>query len=67
MNSSKLVNLIAALAFVALAAAALYRLLVGFELKIGGAEVGQTSTFFVFVGAAAMSLIFLRGLGRSDK
>lgn len=62
MNGSKIVNLIAALAFLAIAAAGLYRLLFGFEITIGGTQVGQTSTLFVFVAAAAMSLIFLRRL-----
>ena len=55
-------TLIGALVFLAIAAAALYRLLFGFEITLGGMQVGQTSTFFVFVTSAALSLILLRGM-----
>lgn len=57
-------TLIGALVFLAIAAAALYRLLFGFEITLGGMQVGQTSTFFVFVAAAALFLISLRGVRR---
>ena len=52
---------IGALVFLAIAAAALYRLLFGFEITLGGMQVGQTSTFFVFVASAALFLISLQG------
>jgi len=55
-------TMIGALVFLAIAAAALYRLLFGFEITLGGMQVGQTSTFFVFVASAALFLISLRGM-----
>ena len=52
MSGNRAVNLIAALLFLIVAAVALYRLLVFFPITIGGHEVGQTSSFFVFVMSA---------------
>ena len=60
MNSSRAATLIGALVFLAVAAAALYRLLFGFPIIIGGAEVGQTSTFFAFVISVALALMLFR-------
>lgn len=57
MATRKLVLTLAALIFLLITAAALYRLLVGFPISIGGAEVGQTSTFFVLVCGAALTLM----------
>jgi|KBSMisStandDraft_5_1062788.scaffolds.fasta_scaffold718996_1 predicted membrane channel-forming protein YqfA (hemolysin III family) len=66
MSGNRAVNLIAALLFLILAAVALYRLLVFFPITIGGHEVGQTSSFFVFVMSAAMCLILFRGARASS-
>jgi len=49
--------------FLAIAALALYRLLFGIQISIGGVMVGNTSTFFIFVACAALSLILFRGGG----
>jgi hypothetical protein len=61
MPSNKIGSLIGALIFLAIAALALYRLLVGFPISIGGEEVGQTSTFFVLVICLALSLMLFKG------
>ena len=65
MSGSKhrLPTLVAAVVFLAIAALALYRLLVGFPITIGGMEVGQTTSFFVFVICTALALMLLRGRG----
>lgn len=57
MASRKLVLSVVGLIFLLITAAALYRLLVGFPISIGGEEVGQTSTFFVLVCGAALTLM----------
>ena len=57
MASRKIVLTVAALIFLLVTAGALYRLLVGFPLSIGGEEVGQVSTFFVLVCGAALTLM----------
>lgn len=57
MASRKLVLSTAALVFLLITAAALYRLLVGFPISLGGEEVGQTTTFFVLVCGAALTLM----------
>jgi hypothetical protein len=57
MGSRKLVLTVAAVIFLLITAGALYRLLVGFPISIGGEEVGQTSTFFVLVCGAALTLM----------
>ena len=46
--------------FLIVAALALYRLIVGFRIMIGDMEVGQTSTFIVFVVCTALSLMLFR-------
>lgn len=56
MGSRKLVLTVVALIFLLITAAALYRLLVGFPMSIGGEEIGQVSTFFVLVCGAALTL-----------
>lgn len=57
MASRKLVLSAAGLVFLLITAAALYRLLVGFPISIGGEEIGQTTTFFVLVCGAALALM----------
>ena len=57
MASRKLVLSVVGLIFLLITAAALYRLLVGFPISIGGEEVGQTTTFFVLVCGAALTLM----------
>ncbi len=61
MSSNKFASIVGALVFLALAAGALYRLLVGFPIVIGGMHVGQTASFFALVAFAALSLILFRG------
>jgi hypothetical protein len=65
MSTNRLALIIGALIFLALAAAALYRLLVGFPIVIGGMQVGQTSSFLAFVAFAALSIMFFRGASTS--
>ena len=65
MSSNRTLSLIGGLVFLCLAALALYRLLVGFPMTIGGMQVGQTMSFFAFVAFAAISLILFRGSRRS--
>jgi len=48
----------------AIAALALYRLLAGFPITIGGNEIGQTSSFLVFVVCTALALMLFRGGGK---
>lgn len=57
---SKIAALTGGLVFLALALVSLYRLLFWFPITIGGAQVGQTSSFFAFVICAALSLIMFR-------
>jgi hypothetical protein len=59
-------TLLAAIVFLAIAALALYRLLAGFPITVGGVEIGQTSSFFAFVIFAALSLILFRGGKATD-
>jgi len=61
MTSSKFTGLLGALVFLALAALALYRLLVGFPIVVGGVPLGQTSSFLAFVVFAALALMLFRG------
>jgi hypothetical protein len=65
MPSNRLVSIIGALIFLALAAGALYRLLVGFPIVIGGMHIGQTTSFIAFVAFAALSLMFFRSASTS--
>lgn len=60
MATRKLVLTLAALVFLLITAAALYRLLVGFPMSIGGEEIGQVSTFFVLVCGAALTLMLFK-------
>jgi len=57
MGTRKIVLSAAALIFLFVAAAALYRLLVGFPMAIGGVEIGQVGTFFALVMGAGLSLM----------
>jgi hypothetical protein len=57
MGTRKLVLSVAALIFLLVTLAALYRLLFGFPMSIGGEEVGQVSTFFVLVCGAALTMM----------
>jgi hypothetical protein len=61
MSSNRSLSLAGGLVFLCLAALALYRLLVGFPMTIGGMHIGQTASFFAFVAFAAMSLVLFRG------
>lgn len=66
MSSQRLATLAGAIVFLAIAALALFRLLVGFRITIGGQEIGQVSSFFAFVICAALSLMLFRGSGRAS-
>jgi len=57
MASRKLVLLAAAVIFLLIAAACLYRLLVGFPITIGGQQIGQVITFLILVISAALSMM----------
>ena len=61
MSGQRAASVIGALVFLCLAALALYRLLVGFPIVIGGMEVGQTTSFIAFVAFAALALMLFRG------
>ena len=61
MSGNRTLSLIGGLVFLCLAALALYRLLVGFPMTIGGMHIGQTASFFAFVAFAAIALILFRG------
>ena len=65
MSTYRMATLAGAIVFLVLAALALYRLIVGFPITIGGVAVGQVATFFVLVISAALSLMLFRG-SRSD-
>ena len=63
---TKLAILVGGLIFAALAGLSLYRLLYWFPMSVGGAEIGQTASFFALVVCAALALILVRGaLARS--
>ena len=64
MSSHRIVTLLGALVCLGISGLALYRLLVGIPITIGTLEVGQTSSFFVFVTCAALALMLFRGSGR---
>jgi hypothetical protein len=61
MSTHRIASLTGALVFLVFAGLALYRLLFGFRITIGGQEVGHTSSFFAFVIFAALSLILFQG------
>jgi hypothetical protein len=66
MSSQRVASLIGAFDFLALAACALYRLMFGYPMEIGGMHVGQTMSFFALVAFAAISLILFRGARGTD-
>ena len=57
MGTRKVVLSAAAIIFLLVAAAALYRLLVGFSLSIGNQEIGQAATFFVLAISLALTMM----------
>lgn len=61
MSINRVASIVGALVFLCLAALALYRLMVGFPISIGGEEVGQTTTFFALVIFVALALVLFRG------
>ncbi|MFL6733639.1 MAG: hypothetical protein ACJ8EY_02960 [Sphingomicrobium sp.] len=56
--SKRMPALVAGLIFLAGAAVALYRLMVGFPIVIAGASIGQTASFLGFVICAGLSFFF---------
>ena len=63
MSTYRMATLAGAVVFLALAALALYRILFGMPIVIGGVTVGNVWAFFVFVASAALALILFRGGG----
>ena len=61
MSMNRAASIIGALVFLCIAALALYRLMVGYPISIGGQELGQTTSFFVLVICAALALILFMG------
>lgn len=61
MSTNRAASIIGALVFLCLAALALYRLLVGFPIVIGGMQVGQTTSFLALVIFTALALALFRG------
>ena len=57
---NRIAALIGAIIFLIVGGIAFYRLFVGFRFTIGDMEVGQTTTFFIFVVCAALSLMLFR-------
>jgi hypothetical protein len=60
MGTRKLVLSAAAVIFLLIAVASLYRLLVGFPITIGGQEIGQVITFLVLVVSIAFSAMLFK-------
>lgn len=60
MQSRNMIILIAAVVFLVLAGANLFRLLYGFPIIVGGIQVGGTASFFMMVIFAALSLMLFR-------
>jgi hypothetical protein len=67
MSGRKLAISTGALLFLLIAGAALYRLLVGFPISIGGLEVGQTASLLVFVSCAALSIMLFKSVNLEDR
>ena len=63
MSTYRIATLAGALVLLAIAALALYRMLFGVPIIIGGVTVGNVWAFFVFVACAALALILFRGGG----
>lgn len=61
MSMNRVASIVGALVFLCIAALALYRLMAGYPISIGGQEVGQTTSFFVLVICAALALILFMG------
>jgi hypothetical protein len=56
----KATNFLAAIVFLIVACAGLYRLIVGFPIVIGGVSIGQTASFITFTVCTALSFIFFK-------
>ncbi|MFL6735388.1 MAG: hypothetical protein ACJ8EY_11930 [Sphingomicrobium sp.] len=67
MSGRKLAISAGALVFLLIAAASLYRLLVGFPITIGGLQVGQTVSLLVFVSCAALSVILFKSVNMENR
>lgn len=65
MSTHRIATVASAIVLLIIAALALYRLLAGFPISIGGLEIGQTMSFFAFVVCAALGVLLLRGGGRA--
>ena len=63
MSTHRLATIASAIVLLIIAALALYRLIVGFPITIGGVEIGQTMSFLAFVICAALSVMLFRDGG----
>ena len=63
---NRIAVLSAGVVFLGIAALALYRLFVGIRITIGEVEIGQTTTFLIFVICAALSLMLFKGTTARD-
>ena len=62
MFDSRLSSLLGGIVFLLISLVALYRLMFWFPIVIAGWQVGQVSSFFVFVIFLAMSIVSFQGL-----
>ena len=60
MNGRKLLMLVGAVIFLLIGISGFYRLMVGYPIRIGGAQFGQTLSFFIFIICVVISLILFR-------
>ena len=60
MARYRLFTLVGAIVFLVLAAANLWRILVGFPITIGGVMVGNAISFFAFAAFTALALLMFR-------
>lgn len=65
MTGYRLFTLIGAIVFFLIAAANLWRLLVGFPVTIAGVSIGQTVSFLLMAACGALGLMMLREARRS--
>ena len=63
MSTHRITTIASAIVLLIIAALALYRLLAGFPITIGGVEIGQTMSFLTFVVCAALGVMLFRSGG----
>lgn len=60
MNGRRVLMLVGAVIFLLIGLSGFYRLMVGYPINIGGAQFGQTLSFFIFIICVVISLILFR-------